>query len=341
MQIFRALGVWPAIKKRSAPIGHIHISSRGRWGVTRLYAGDYGIPALGAVIESRYLVAGLLRAVEESRNISLICEACFEAIDNNQKVEIEFSHQGRTRRIHGDLALIADGAGSVARSALGIEHRVVEYGQSAIITNVEFSHALSDHAYERFTDQGPLAILPLGGKRYACVWTRDHQAAGSLMRVDDADFIKELQDDFGFRLGFIERIGQRFSFPVCRTEAASLGKGQCLLIGNAANTLHPVAGQGFNLALRDIAGLYELLQNEIDSADLAEAYQRNRQPEQQRVVSLGDGLVSLFSNQLPLLDHVRAGGLAMLDLLPPLKSQVAMSGMGFGFGGNSLLRGRL
>ena len=128
---------------------------------------------------------------------------------------------------------------------------------------------------------------------------------------------------------------------MCRTEAASLGKGQCLLIGNAANTLHPVAGQGFNLALRDIAGLYELLQNEIDSADLVEAYQRNRQPEQQRVVSLGDGLVSLFSNQLPLLDHVRAGGLAMLDLLPPLKSQVAMSGMGFGFGGNSLLRGRL
>ena len=341
VQIFRALGVWPAIKKCSAPIGHIHVSSRGQWGVTRLYAGDYGIPALGSVIESRHLIAELLRAVEASANISLISEACFEAIDNGSKVEIEFSHQGQIRRICCDLALIADGAGSLARSALGIEHKVVEYAQSVIITNVEFSRALSGHAYERFTDQGPLAILPLGGKRYACVWTRDHQAAESLMQLDDADFIAELQDYFGFRLGFAERVGQRFSFPVRRTEAASLGKGRCLLIGNAANTLHPVAGQGFNLALRDIAGLYELLQSDVDPADLADAYQRIRQPEQRRVVSLGDGLVSLFSNQLPLLDHARAGGLAILDLLPPLKTQVAMSGMGFGFAGNALLRGRL
>jgi 2-octaprenyl-6-methoxyphenol hydroxylase len=341
VQIFRALGVWLAIKKASAPISHIHVSSRGQWGVARLYAGDYGIPALGSVIESRHLIAELLRAVEASANISLISEACFEAIDNGSKVEIEFSHQGQIRRICCDLALIADGAGSLARSALGIEHKVVEYAQSVIITNVEFSRALSGHAYERFTDQGPLAILPLGGKRYACVWTRDHQAAESLMQLDDADFIAELQDYFGFRLGFAERVGQRFSFPVRRTEAASLGKGRCLLIGNAANTLHPVAGQGFNLALRDIAGLYELLQSDVDPADLADAYQRIRQPEQRRVVSLGDGLVSLFSNQLPLLDHARAGGLAILDLLPPLKTQVAMSGMGFGFGGNALLRGRL
>lgn len=341
VQIFRALGVWPAIKKRSAPISHIHVSSRGRWGVTRLHASDYDIAALGYVIESRHLVAELLRAVEARRNISLICEASFKAIDNNHKVEIEFNHQDRTRRICSDLALIADGAGSLARSALGIEHKVVDYAQSAIITNVEFSRALSDHAYERFTEQGPLAILPLGGKRYACVWTRDNQAAEDLMQVDDAEFVAQLQACFGFRLGLAERIGQRFSFPVRRIEAASLGKGRCLLIGNAANTLHPVAGQGFNLALRDIAGLYELLQNQVDPADLADAYERIRQPEQQRVVNLGDGLVNLFSNQLPLLDQARAGGLAMLDLVPMLKTEVALAGMGFGFGGNTLLRGRL
>ncbi|NNE64170.1 MAG: 2-octaprenyl-6-methoxyphenyl hydroxylase [Gammaproteobacteria bacterium] len=341
VQIFRALGIWPAIKKRSVPIGHIHVSSRGRWGITRLHASDYDIPALGYVIESQHLVAGLLRAVEASGNISLICEASFEAIDNNQKVEIEFKHQKRTRRISSDLALIADGAGSLARGALGIDHREVDYAQSAIITNVEFSHALPDHAYERFTEQGPLAILPLGGKRYACVWTRDNQAVEVLMQLDDVDFAAELQECFGIRLGYVERIGRRFSFPVRRTEAASLGKGRCLLIGNAANALHPVAGQGFNLALRDIAGLYELMQNRVDLSDLVDAYQRHRQPEQRRVVRLGDGLVNLFSNQLPLLDHARAGGLAMLDLMPMLKTQVAMSGMGFGFGGNALLRGRL
>lgn len=337
VQIFSALGIWRSIKQHAAAIEHIHISSQGHWGVSRLQASDYEIPALGYVIESRHLAASLLEQVESSDQINLITDASFDSIENDEPVAIGYQHKDCSHYLSCRLALIADGAGSKARDALGIDHKQIDYGQSAIITNVEFDKPIVNQAYERFTEQGPLAILPLGGNQYACVWTRDNQAAESLMQADDAMFIEALQACFGYRMGYIEKVGERYCFPLNRTEARQLIKGKCVLIGNAANTLHPVAGQGFNLALRDVATLYELLKTD---APLVE-YQRLRQREQRQIVRLGDGLVSLFSNQLPLLDHVRAGSLALLDHMPMLKEQVAMSGMGLGFGGNAMLRGHL
>lgn len=341
VQIFKALGIWPSIKQQATAINHIHISSQGRWGITRLRADDYDIPALGYVIENRYLAQILLQQVEASKRINLITEASFESIDDDQTVTLGYQWQGLSSELCCRLALIADGAGSTARDALGIDHKQIDYDQSAIIFNVEFDKPMAHCAYERFIEQGPLALLPLGGSRYASVWTRDRGQAESLMAASDAVFSDALQDCFGFRMGYIEQVGERFCFPLQRTEAVELGKGHCLLIGNAANTLHPVAGQGFNLALRDVAALYDLMETKAVLDDLPGEYQRIRQSEQQRVVRLGDGLVSLFSNQLPLLDHLRAGSLALLDLLPPLKAQVAISGMGLGFAGNAMLRGRL
>ncbi len=337
VQIFKALGIWRSIKQQAAAIEHINISSQGRWGITRLRAGDYDIPALGYVIENQHLAAGLLQQVEASEQINLITDAAFKSINNGQTVAIGYQHKNCSHQLSCRLALVADGAGSKARDALDIDHNRIDYGQSAIITNIAFDKPLANYAYERFTDQGPLATLPLGGKRYACVWARENETAKSLMQADDAVFIQALQACFGYRMGYIEQIGERFCFALNRTEASQLIKGKCVLIGNAANTLHPVAGQGFNLALRDVATLYELLKTETS----LDEYQHLRQREQQQVVRLGDGLVSLFSNQLPVLDHLRAGSLALLDQLSPLKTQVAMSGMGLSFGGNVMLRGHL
>ena len=348
VQIFKALGVWSSIRKQSAPIRNIHISSQGRWGVSRLRAADYDIDALGYVIESRLLAASLLEKVEACENVSLLSEASFESIENSDEVRIGYSFQQQQAQHRTKLALIADGAGSSARAQLGIEHKTIDYGQSAIITNVEFEKPLPGFAYERFTEQGPLAILPLSGNRYACVWTRGKNQADELMKTDEQTFIAALQDCFGFRMGFIAKIGNRFCFDLKRTEATQLSQGRCVLIGNAANALHPVAGQGFNLALRDVAVLYELLAgrqpgelDDVGISDLLNNYGINRKAEQSQVVRLGDGLVSLFSNQLPLIDHMRAGGIGLLDLLPSLKAQVALSGMGMTFGGNALLRGHL
>ncbi len=347
VQVLRALGIWSQVKAQAAPIRHIHVSSRGRWGVTRLRAEDYRLDALGYVIESQALGRCLLDAVEDQDNIKLEQNAEFESIDQGATVTIGYRKNKRKQTLQARLALIADGAHSPARTALGIGYESIDYGQAVVISNVEVSKPKFDTAYERFTPQGPLAMLPLGGKRYACVWTLAPQQANLVCNQDDAEFSAALQDCFGFRLGLIERAGERFSIPIQRTRAAALHSGRCLLIGNAANALHPVAGQSFNLSLRDIACLHELLCEQplagLDDelSQLVTDYVKLRDNEQRRIIRYGDGLVTMFSNQLPLLDLVRAAGLGLLDLVPPLKSQVALTGMGMTFGGNRLLRGHL
>ena len=348
VQILRALGLWSQIEALAAPIRNIHVSARTRWGVTRLLARDYELDALGYVIESQALSDCLLQAVLGSAQIELQQDAVFAAIDQDSGLDIGYRQQDQSHRLRAKLALIADGARSQARAALGIGHQSIDYGQAVVISNIEVSRALTDTAYERFTASGPLAMLPLGGKRYACVWTMKPDAAEQLCREDNAGFSAALQDCFGYRLGLIETAGPRFSLPLQRTRAEALKAGRCLLIGNAANALHPVAGQGFNLALRDIACLHELLceqvLDDLDNAAMAalgDQFERHRMREQRRVIRYGDGLVNLFSNELPVLDQLRATGLGLLDLLPALKTQAAFSGMGLGFGGNRLLRGHL
>ena len=348
LQIFKALGLWSEIKNLAAPIRHIHISARGRWGVTRLRAAELELEALGYVIESQQLGQCLLQAVEASDNIEICNQAAFASIEQTDKVTVAYHHQGKLHQLESSIALIADGADSQARSALGIGQQLVDYAQSAIICNLEVGEPLVDHAYERFTEQGPLAMLPLGGNRYACVYTLSPQRADILLALDDADFIEALQASFGFRLGYIERVGQRFCLPLQRSRAESLARGRCFLVGNAANALHPVAGQSFNLSLRDLASLYELLARQNLSAlepealqTIAGGYQDLRDKEQRAVIRLGDGLVTLFSNDLPLLGSARAAALGLLDMLPPLKKQVTLAGMGLSFTGNRLLRGRL
>ena len=348
VQIFRALGIWPQIEAQAAPIRHIHVSSRGRWGVTRLQAKEFQLDALGYVIESQILGRCLLDAVEASKNIKLQQNASFESITQDEAVNIGYRKNGRLTRLEARLVLVADGAHSPARAALGIGHQTIDYGQSVVISNVEVSKPKIDTAYERFTPQGPLAMLPLGGRRYACVWTLTPQQATLACAQDGAEFSAALQDCFGFRLGLIERAGKRFSIPIQRTRADTLQCGRCLLIGNAANALHPVAGQSFNLSLRDVACLYELLSEQspvdLDTGKfdaLAGEYEMLRQQEQSQVIRYGDGLVTLFSNELPLFEHIRAAGLSLLDLIPALKTQAALAGMGMTFGGNRLLRGHL
>ncbi len=348
VQILRALDLWSAIEAQAAPIRHIHISARARWGVTRLHADDYRLESLGYVVENQVLGACLLQAVQASEQIELQQGAAFESIEQDSLVNIGYRCDDHQQRLQARLALIADGAQSQARAALGIGHQQVDYGQSVVIANIEVDGPQADTAYERFTEQGPLAMLPLGGRRYACVWTMKPDLATKISAVDDAEFMAALQDCFGYRLGLIEKVSPRFALPLQRTSAEALKVGRCLMIGNAANALHPVAGQSFNLALRDVAALYELLCEQsladLDNtgvAALTDDYQLQRQREQRQVIRYGDGLVSMFSNELPILDHVRAAGLGMLDLIPALKTQAALSGMGLTFGGNRLLRGHL
>lgn len=348
VKIFQALNIWSSIQAYATPIRHIHISARGRWGVTRLQAQDMKLDALGYVIASHDLGLCLQQAVAACRAIDYQTEAQFETIQQQLKVSIGYVKQGRQKKTESAIALIADGANSRARAALGIGHQTIDYGQSVIICNVEVSKPGNDIAFERFTEQGPLAMLPLGKNRYACVWTLTPELAERMQLLDEAGFIEALQRSFGFRLGYIERIGERYDMALLRTRAEALQQQRCFLVGNAANALHPVAGQSFNLSLRDLACLYELLAGQQLSAldndavkAIAAEYERQRLAEQAAVIRFGDGLVTLFSNELPLFGRARAAALALLDISPPLKTQVALAGMGMSFGGNRLLRGHL
>jgi 2-octaprenyl-6-methoxyphenol hydroxylase len=346
VQILKALNIWTEVKHLASPIRTIHISSKGHWGVSRLKASDYELDALGYVIESQLLGSCLLEKINQSESITIFTRSTFESIKVEESLQLSYRSPEGINQLQADLILVADGAQSKARESLGIKHETIDYDQSAIITNVCFDRPVAAAAYERFTQSGPLAMLPLGHNRYACVWTCKPAAAVELMMLDDAEFMQSLQQCFGFRLGFIEQVGKRFSFPLQRTEAKSLTENRCVMIGNAANALHPVAGQGFNLGLRDIASLQGLLEGQsiADPASLLQllaAYEQLRQSEQTQVIRLGDGLVSLFSNDLPLLKNIRSAVLGLLDIMPGLKSEVALSGMGLATGGNAMVRGRL
>ncbi len=344
IQIFRSLGLWTQLQAMAAPIRHIHVSSAGFFGVTRLDASDLGLEAMGYVIEYHLLVNCLLQHARQQSAIEIITSAQVDAVEQDaEQLQLTYRIDQQQNVIHCPLVVVADGANSPLRDKLGIGSEILDYQQTALIANVQLAQSGNGWAYERFTDAGPLALLPLPGQRYALVWTHSSEQIDDSMALSDQELIQQLHELFGYRLGEFIGIGTRARFDLKLTRATQLVSGRCVLIGNAANSLHPVAGQGFNLALRDIAQLYDSLQDvELASAALTDqlhGYQQQRQADQQQTVGYGHGLVSLFSNNLPLLNHLRAGGLAALDLVPVLKKEFSWLGMGYGSGCSSLMRG--
>ncbi len=344
VQIFRSLGLWNRLQARAAPIRHIHISSAGFFGVTRLDAGDFGMQAMGYVIEYHLLLEALLDHASKQAAIEIITPAQVDTVEQqDDQLILHYRIDQQKKTLDSGLVVVADGANSPLRDKLGIAVDSVDYQQSALIANVQIADHSTGWAYERFTDGGPLALLPLPGKRYAAVWTHDNRQIEARMSLSDEQLLQRLHESFGYRLGEFSGIGSRARFDLKLTRALKLSVGRCVLIGNAANSLHPVAGQGFNLALRDIGQLYDSLQNvDLDShtlPDHLQNYQQLRRPDQQQTVGFGHGLVSLFSNNLPILNHLRAGALAALDLVPVLKQEVGWLGMGYAAGCSSLMRG--
>jgi 2-octaprenyl-6-methoxyphenol hydroxylase len=261
--------------------------------------------------------------------------ACAIARDPGaMRVEVE-GEAGR-RSLRARLLVVADGGRSRLRDWLGIRVARHAYGQSAVIANVTPARDHAGVAYERFTPTGPLALLPLGGGRCSLVWTHPPEAVDRLLEMDEATFLRHLGEAFGTRLGRFERVGRRVAYPLERQRANHDVQPRAVLVGNAAHTLHPVAGQGFNLALRDVAALAERLAHAArlgaDPGDLAllEDYSAARRPDIDRVERDTDLLARLFVHRLPGLGHARAAGLAALELLPALRRRVAERGMGRG-----------
>ncbi len=262
-RIFEGLGVWTDIAPQAAPIRTIHVSDAGRFGFARLRAEEQGIDAFGYVVANRVIGAALWRKLTSSKGIVLRVPARPEGIvisaDGVQFTVV--SDAGVRERVSARLVVAADGAHSSVRAAAGIEAEVEDYDQIAIVANVAADHPHDGTAYERFTPSGPLAVLPLYDGSYGVIWSCRPQDAAEVLLLDDYSYLRQLQTRFGWRAGRFVRTSRRASYPLKLTRAATTTATRTVLIGNAAQALHPVAGQGFNLGLRDAAMLAEVIAN--------------------------------------------------------------------------------
>ena len=329
-QIYERLGLWPALSARADPIRQIHVSDRGRFGATRLSAESEGVPALGYVVENAWLGQCLWQALD-AEVVEWRCPAevtALQALGDGYRLTLNDGSQ-----LDCDLAVLADGGRSGLREQLGIAVKTTPYGQSALIANISTAEAHQGQAFERFTDDGPMALLPLSENRSALVWTRQGGDAQRLAALSEREFLVELQQVFGYRLGALTQVGVRHLYPLSLVEASEQVRPHLVVLGNAAHSLHPIAGQGYNLSLRDTLALAEaLLDSPATPGDFTvlQDYLRRQRLDQQLTVGFSDQVTRLFSTAQPLLVAGRNLGLLGLDLLPPAKHWFARQAMGLG-----------
>ena len=329
-RIFEGMGVWGDIARLGAtPIEKIHISDRGRFGFTHLSCTDAGLEALGYVVENRVLGAALLARLQSLSDVTWLCPATMESLVFEADSAVVRVRQGdAVSELRARLVAAADGADSVVRAAIGIGYTRTEYGQSAVVTTVTIGQPHNNTAYERFTETGPLAFLPMSENRMAVVWSVRTAEVDSLLGWSDPEFLARLQERFGDRLGPFTRLGKRRAYPLMLTRVGEHVRPRLALIGNAAHTVHPVAGQGFNLGLRDVAALSEVvMQARRDNRDIGDAavlsrYADWRKRDNQVTSVFTNSLVRIFSNNFPPLALARNLGLIAVDLLPPLKRRL-------------------
>jgi len=336
-RIFQALGVWDRLAPEASAIRTIHVSDAGRFGFARLKAEEQGIDAFGYVITNRVIGAALWDRLQGTNDVLLRVPA------RPEQVEIEaaaVTFRIGDESVSARLVVAADGAHSVVRAAAGIEADVEDYDQIAIVANVAADRPHDGTAYERFTESGPLAVLPLHDGSFGVIWTCTPTRATEVLSFDNNTYLRELQERFGWRAGRFVRAGARASYPLKLTRATSTIAPRTVLIGNAAQALHPVAGQGFNLGLRDAAMLAEVIVGaghnghagaDVGSRELLRQFAAWRETDRRGVVGFTDGLVKMFASSRPGVGALRNLGLLLFDLSPPAKS--ALSRVSAGFGG--------
>jgi 2-octaprenyl-6-methoxyphenol hydroxylase len=343
-RIFEGLGVWSAIAPEAAAIRNIHVSEAGRFGFARLAAAEQGIEAFGYVVANRCIGAALWRRLDAMPELSVHAPARLEdlAVTAERVAFTVVDGPGRAVPVVAQLLVAADGAHSQIRAAAGIDAAIVDYEQVAVVATVGADRAAEGWAYERFTPAGPLALLPRHDGGLAVIWACRPERAQALLALDEDAYLAQLQGQFGWRAGRFVRAGRRSAYPLKLTRAATSVAVRTVLIGNAAQALHPVAGQGFNLGLRDAAMLAEVISGTTGDAG-ASALLRQfvdwRARDRRGVVRFTDGLIRLFGDTRPGAALLRNLGLLMFDLMPPAKDALARVSAGLGGPTPRLARG--
>jgi 2-octaprenyl-6-methoxyphenol hydroxylase len=328
------LGVWRGIHDKATAITDIHVSDRGHFGKVRLSARKQQVDALGYVITARDIESHVAALVDKTA-ITQLCPARLVGLmSGDDVVNASIKHNDAPLCLSAKLLVGADGGNSSVRKLLDIPQKVSEYRQTALVTTVKASLPHRNTAYERFTESGPLALLPVAKNVCSVVWTRSNEDAEVLMAGSEDDFLHELQQCFGYRLGQLSLTAPRRAFPLSLIRAGRMQSGRAVIIGNAVHQLHPVAGQGFNLGLRDVVQLADMLikqqqsGRDIGSAKLLADYVSARQKDHDRTIMFTDTLVRLFSNDWLPLTAARNIGLGLLDHITVAKSLLSRHAMG-------------
>jgi len=328
--ILEKLGVWANVESQTTAIHTIHVSQRGSLGRTKLNAVEHALPALGYVVSYGALMQALDGVLDTS---NVMYEATASEIkQDNDCAEVEFSYGGEKKTLSSKLLVIADGGRSLENMP-GIKRDTKAYGHDALVSKVRSELPHNNIAYERFTSTGPMALLPNGAHDFSLVWTGEKARIDRLLDLDDATFLDALHAAFGDRVGHFLSVEKRMSFPLIKSQLATNATPHLAVIGNSAQTMHPVAGQGFNVGLRDATSLVSTLTSapsaEWGSQSMLDAYSNTRARDTKGGLLFTDFLVNTFSNDLIGLPSVRSAGLGLLDILMPAK-QLLVSKMSYG-----------
>jgi len=336
-RVFEAMGLWEALSAAAAPITDIHVSDAGRFGFSRLSAREFDQPALGYVVPNRVLGRALWDALQSCSSVTCFMPARLTAMHvEPEQARLELQTASGAVQLQARLVVAADGAQSLVREAAGLSASVDEYHQVAIVASLRMDQANEGTAYERFTPAGPMALLPLavaGAGWRTLVWAARPEHAERLMQLDDQQFISEWQQAFGWRAGRALQLGRRARYPLSLSRSQQSTARRIALLGNASQSLHPVAGQGFNLGLRDAAALVDLLAQapaDPGSSELLAQFAAQRTADRDGVVAFTDTLVRVFSTEHPVVAAGRDLGLLLFDLLPPAKRALSRVSLGFG-----------
>lgn len=330
-----ALGVWTALRGNAAPITGVHISRRGGFGRTLLRAADHGVQRFGALVPATRLGLALETAVAQAGGVHRILPAQVTGVDMAGGDALVTVREGdRQRVLRAGIVVGADGADSWLRGQLGLPVERGDYGQDALVLSAATTRAHEGVAYERFLDDGAIAVLPLEGRRVALVWTLSREQAARIEALDDGARLAEFQRAFGHRLGRLQAPGRLFRYPLHRVFAPRTVAGRAVLVGNAAQSLHPIAAQGFNLGFRDALVLVEeLLAARRAGEDAGTAllrHQARRQPDRRRIAGLSHALARWPSVRAPGMGVLRSLGFGVLNGSAGLRSSLVLATMGHG-----------
>ncbi len=333
-RIFESIGVWSGMASEAAPIRHIHVSDKGRLGATRLSAEEAGVDALGYVTPNRLIGKALIEFIAGQDNIRLLAPAKLKSFDvgaDGVQAEIEAE---QPLNIKARLLIAADGAQSEIRSKLGVGAEKTDYAQTAIVCNVRVERPAPETAFERFAASGPVALLPMGGDKYGFVWVTDTTAVPAILGLDDAAFAEQAAAGFGGRFGAFLQVGKRVSYPLSMVRAQAQQAPRTLIIGNAAHALHPIAAQGFNLSVRDVAMLAEVIADahrdgqDLGAPEVLARYVQARAGDQKGTALFTDLLNRLFANPLATVAFGRNAGLLAMELMPTARRTFLKHNMG-------------